>query len=77
MSPSRRIFANFLRLPDQYPITYNFYKNLLEGNHAFVLVKEFKVFNSWQEVLLGSDLSSEETWTVFDHPTIRLFAKTP
>lgn len=71
--PSRRVFANHSR--KRFPKTYEFYQQLFSGNLGFVLLKEFKVFNRWEEILLGSDLSAEETWTVFDHPTIRLYKK--
>lgn len=73
--PSRRVFANHLRVPHKFPKTARFYRQLFSGKLGFYLVEEFKIFNGWEEVFLGSDLASEETWTVFDHPTIRLFAR--
>lgn len=76
LSPSRRIFANHLPLVEDYPKTSSFYRRLFSGELGFVPLKEFKVFSSWEEKLVGSDLTAEETWTVFDHPTIRLFVKT-
>ncbi len=71
--PSRRLFANYLRLPDQYPETAEFYRRVFDNDSQFKLVKEFSPFGRIGRGLLGSDLRSEETWTVFDHPTIRLF----
>ncbi|MFH1561323.1 MAG: glycosyltransferase family 39 protein [Patescibacteria group bacterium] len=73
--PSRRVFANRWQRPETFPATFEYYQQLFSGQLGFKLVKEFKVFNWWQEILLGGDLSSEETWTVFDHPTIRLFGR--
>ena len=73
--PSRRVFANHLRLSSQFPKTAEFYRQLFSGELGFKLVKEFRPFGFWGELFLGSDLSAEETWTVFDHPTIRLFAR--
>jgi len=73
--PSRRVFANHLCLPNRFPKTAEFYRRLFSGELGFSLVKEFRPFGFWGELLLGSDLSTEETWTVFDHPTIRLFAR--
>jgi len=75
LSPSRRIFTNHSRLPEQFPQTAEFYDRLFSGQSGFVLLKEFKVFDGWEEWLLGSDLNSEETWTVFDHPTIRIYKR--
>jgi len=74
LSPSRRIFANHWQ-SEQFPQTANFYQELFAGKLGFVFLQEFKVFQRWEEILLGSDLNSEETWTVFDHPVIRLFGK--
>jgi len=73
LSLSRRIFTN--HLPDKFPYTANFYRQLFSGELGFVFIKEFKVFSDWEELLVGADLKSEETWTVFDHPTLRLFKK--
>lgn len=73
--PSRRVFANHQRLPDKFPKTAAFYQQLFSGEMGFVLIKEFRPLPRWAEFFLGSDLNSEETWTVFDHPTIRLFAR--
>lgn len=73
LSPSRRIFAN--RPKKHFPYTANFYEKLFSGELGFEKIKEFKVFNNWEEVIVGSDLGSEETWTVFDHPTLRLYKR--
>ena len=75
--PSRRILADHIRLPNKFSKTAEFYNQLFSGELGFDLVKEFRPFFSGAEFFLGSDLDSEETWTVFDHPTIRLFAKSP
>ncbi len=73
--PSRRVFANHWQLPDKFPRTARFYQRLFSGEMDFVLVKEFRVLPYWARFFLGSDLNSEETWTVFDHPTVRLFVR--
>lgn len=66
--PSRRIFANHHE--DKFPFVSSYYKML---NQKYRLLKEFKSLSPVGEFLLGSDLASEETWTVFDHPTIRIY----
>ncbi len=73
LSPSRRIFANHWE--KEFPATALFYQRLFSGESGFEKVGEFKVFKDWEELLVGSDLGSEETWTVFDHPTLRLFKR--
>lgn len=73
--PSRRVFANQGRLSSKFPYTFEYYQKLFLGSLGFIPLKEFKVFNNFEELLLGSDLTSEESWTVFDHPTIRIFVR--
>lgn len=73
--PSRRVFANYRRLPDIFPKTAQFYRQLFNGQFPFYLEKTFRPFPKWINIFMGMDLTSEETWTVFDHPTIRVFAR--
>ncbi|MBU3935109.1 hypothetical protein KJ909_00360, partial [Patescibacteria group bacterium] len=69
---SRRIFASHQRLPDMFPKTAGFYNALFSGNLGFTLVKQF---SSFPDFLLKAE-NAEETWTVFDNPTIRIYKKT-
>jgi 4-amino-4-deoxy-L-arabinose transferase-like glycosyltransferase len=72
--PSRRVFAN-LSKEEKYPVTTRYYRSLFSGELGFVKEKEFKPFSFWEELIVGSDLNSEETWTVFDRPVIRLYKR--
>jgi len=72
--PSRRVFANIFD-SDNYPVTVRYYQDLFSGSSGFYKEKEFEVFSPWERLLVGSDLNSEETWTVFDRPTIRLYKR--
>jgi 4-amino-4-deoxy-L-arabinose transferase-like glycosyltransferase len=74
-SPSRRIFTNHTRLPEKFPKTAEFYHQLYSGQLGYKKIKEFHPFGPVGRFLLGSDLNSEETWTVFDHPTLRLWRR--
>jgi len=67
---SRRIFANHQRLPEQFPKTKRFYDLLFSGQLGFTPIKEFRPFPFF------SDEFAEETWSVFDHPVIRVYKKT-
>lgn len=60
--PSRRIFKNY-----QYP----YYQNLFNGSLGF---KEIKKISPNYDLFLNSE-EAEETWSVFDHPTIRIYEK--
>ena len=80
--PSRRIFKNYQRLKDKYPIVNNYYKNLFGGGLGFEEVARFTSFPQLSQPKAGpplveiNDEDSEETFTVFDHPVIRIFKKT-
>jgi len=73
--PSRRIFTNYARLADDFPETAAFHQKLFSGELGFSPLISFEPLGSFGQILLGSDLLAEETWTVFDHPTIRLFVR--
>ena len=76
---SRRVFKNHQRLPQQFPRTARFYNSLFNGQLGFTQIKEF---TSYPHLELGDwnlefpDETAEETWSVFDHPVIRVFQKT-
>jgi 4-amino-4-deoxy-L-arabinose transferase-like glycosyltransferase len=75
---SRRVFYNHQRLSSLFPKTANFYNSLFDGKLGFAQINEF---HSYPEVQIGSlrfeipDEKAEETWSVFDHPVIRVFEK--
>jgi 4-amino-4-deoxy-L-arabinose transferase-like glycosyltransferase len=76
---SRRIYKNHQRLPKMFPATSNFYDQLFSGKLGFTKIKEFSSYpklkiGNWQ--LTIPDESAEETWSVFDHPVIRIYEKT-
>ena len=73
--PSRRVFANLSKGEEDYPQTNSYYQRLFSGELGFIKYKEFRTFSPLEELFLGSDLTSEETWTVFDRPTIRLYKR--
>ena len=72
--PSRRIFVNYTRLSGRYPETTKYYQLLFSGKLGFEKVAEISSFPK----LLGytfPDEQAEETFTVFDHPVIRIYKK--
>ena len=70
--PSRRIFANHRRFPKKYPLTGKYYEFLFSGKLGFVEVAKIEPLYS----KIFNDEKAEETFTVFDHPTIRIYKKT-
>jgi hypothetical protein len=76
--PSRRIFANHMN--KQYPILNKYYEDLFSGKLGFEKVAEFNSFPKiclpmTDKCLIFDDERSEETWTVFDHPVIRIYKR--
>ena len=63
--PSRRVFKN------NFPQTEKYYQNLFSGQFGFNQVKTFSINKS----LFLKDENAEETWSVFDNPTIRIYKR--
>lgn len=82
---SRRVFANHLRLKEKYPKTAGIYEKLFSGELGFEKIKEFSSFPQLSIIpasltdghypLSIPDEVGEETWSVFDHPVIRIYQK--
>ncbi len=62
--PSRRIFKN--QNNSNFPVSQQYYQQLFSGQLGFSQIKQFSVFN---------DENAEETWSVFDHPVVRIFQR--
>lgn len=74
--PSRRIFANHHQ--DQFPNTASYYQKLFSGQLGFIHLKTFSPTNRWFPLnyyYQQAEINAEETWTVFDHPTVRIYQK--
>jgi 4-amino-4-deoxy-L-arabinose transferase-like glycosyltransferase len=67
--PSRRVFKN--ENNNNYPISQKYYQNLFSHQLGFSLIKTF----SYNRAFLLTDENAEETWSVFDNPTIRIYQK--
>ena len=75
---SRRVFMNHQRLPNLYPKTARLYDALFDSRLGFKQVKMFESYPQLQVTgyrLQVPDEGAEETWSVFDHPVIRVFKK--
>lgn len=70
--PSRRIFANHLRFPNEFPLTAKYYELLFSGKLGFIEITKIQPLYS----KIFNDETAEETFSVFDHPTIRIYKKT-
>ncbi len=72
---SRRVFMNHQRARKQFPKTAHFYDMLFAGKLGYTQIKEFYSYPTIFS-LEFPDENAEETWSVFDHPVIRVFKKT-
>lgn len=86
--PSRRIFSTHMR-PDMFPLTNRYYQALFSGELGFKPLVTISTLGSQRPTIPGlvdrpytpedifiQDEAAEETWTVFDHPIIRIYEKT-
>lgn len=71
---SNRVYDSIPRLPMRFPMTMRYYQHLFNGDFGFRRVAEF---TSYPQVLgiQFPDQSSEETFTVYDHPRVQIFQK--
>lgn len=69
-----------LKLREKYPILTAYYEKLFDGSLGFTEVSRFQSFPRLEvfgkKILEFSDESAEETWTVFDHPVVRIYKRT-
>ncbi|MCA9391877.1 glycosyltransferase family 39 protein [candidate division WWE3 bacterium] len=76
---SKRVYKSILHNPDRYPQTSQFYQALFKGETTYKL---YKTFESYPELKLGpidlviSDDNAPESFTIFDHPKVWIFANT-
>ena len=74
---SDKNWCDYLR--KRYPLLNNYYDKLFSGELGFEKVAEFSSYPRVQlfgkTILEFPDESAEETWTVFDHPVIRIYKK--
>jgi len=67
--PSRRVFMN--QVGPSFPTSHFYYQALFNGSLGFTPIQTFRLNT---DIILNQEFA-EETWTVFDHPTIRIYKK--
>ena len=67
------------RLEKEYPRLNEYYRKLFSGNLGFVQVAKFTSYPTINflnnKLFEQKDEEAEETWTVFDHPVIRIYKR--
>ena len=76
---SNRAYGSTMKLPKRYPETIKYYQSLFNGTGNYIKVAEFTSRPcfppsefSW---FCFDDDSSEESFTVYDHPKVMIFKK--
>jgi len=76
---SNRLWGVISNLPQQYPQTSRFYKDLLAGKTDFKKVADFQSMPCFppvgQSFFCWSDQNADESFTVYDHPQVIIFKK--
>ncbi len=73
---SNRVYGNITRLPAVFPMTTAYYRALFEGRLGFERAADFTSYPSLGPLRFPDD-RAEEQFTVYDHPRVLLFRKTP
>jgi len=73
---SNRLYGSIPRLPMRFPLTTKYYEWLFNGQLGFEPVKEFTSYPQFMGITIVDD-NAEETFTVYDHPKVIVFRKTP
>jgi YYY domain-containing protein len=73
---SNRLWGSIPRLPLRYPMTTLYYKLLFEGKLGFEQVLRVTSFPTIFGIPFD-DTQAEEAFSVYDHPEVRVFRKTP
>ena len=73
---SNRLIDSIPRLPMRYPMTTRYYELLMQNQLGFKKVAEFSSYPGIFGLQLP-DQSSEESFTVYDHPRVLIFQKQP
>ena len=74
---SNRVYDSATRLPMRFPALTRYYYHLFEGNLGFELVADIHSFPTLFGIEIPTPVLAEEAFSVYDHPRILIFRKTP
>ena len=73
---SGRTYMNFTRIPAVFPMTIAYYRALFDGSLGFDRMADISSYPSLGPLRFPDD-RAEEQFTVYDHPRVLLFRKSP
>jgi YYY domain-containing protein len=74
---SNRLYGSTARLPARFPMTINYYNALFSGALGFERVADFTSGPQLFGIELDDQFAAEEAFSVYDHPRVQIFQKTP
>lgn len=74
--PTDRLDKSIPRSPERYPLTIRYYQLLFSGQLGFHLAAQFENRPHLFGITLD-DSGADESYSVFDHPTARIFVRDP
>ena len=72
---SNRVYGSVVRLPERFPLTIAYYKDLFSGELGFDTLKVFTSYPNLGPIQLVDD-TADESFTVYDHPKVIILKKT-
>lgn len=75
---SNRGWGSIPTVPERYPLTTDFYKDMFANKRGFTLIKEFTSYPSLRYLGIPLDFPdqwAEEAFTVYDHPKVMIFKR--
>ncbi len=73
---SNRLYGSITRLPMRYPMTVKYYEWLFDGTLGFDKATEITSRPQLFGIEINDD-NAEEAFTVYDHPQVMIFVKSP
>ena len=73
---SNRLWGSIPRLPMRFPMTKEYYRLLFDEKLGFELAARFTSFPTIFGIAFD-DTGAEEAFSVYDHPEVRIYRKTP
>ncbi len=74
---SNRVYDSATRLRMRYPALTRYYHHLFRGELGFELVADIHSYPRLLGIELPSPILAEEAFSVYDHPRVLIFKKTP
>lgn len=73
---SNRLWGSIPKMPNRYPLATKYYELLFSERLGFSKIAEFNSYPGIGRIRVRDDLS-EEPFTVYDHPRVIIFMKSP